>query len=282
MKRERKGIPTRITEKILKLMKTSGTDWQQPWRNKRFITCYGHILRGNNIVTLAALSKFERTVWATYDQWSDVGCQVQKGAKAVKLTVFKGYEEENGIRRPKFGRYIAFNIEQCDGDTAKFDSFDKVNHIYNASTIKEIETKLDKLGMKIEYGGDRACYIPSLDLIQLPKVESFETTPAYYSTRMHESGHCTGHKSRLDRDLKGKFGDSKYAMEELIAELTACFMCLELGIDSEPRVDHAKYLNSWIKLLEDDKRAFNMAVGKAQQATNYMLVLMGLEIREVA
>ena len=71
-------------------------------------------------------------------------------------------------------------------------------------------------------------------------------------------------------------------MEELIAELTACFMCLELSVDSEPRVDHAQYLNSWIKLLEDDKRAFNIAVGKAQQATNYMLNIMGFEIQEVA
>jgi antirestriction protein ArdC len=59
-------------------------------------------------------------------------------------------------------------------------------------------------------------------------------------------------------------------------------MCVEMGVISAPRKDHAKYLNSWIQLLSDDKRAFNMAVGKAQQATNYMLNIMGLEIQEVA
>ena len=99
---------------------------------------------------------------------------------------------------------------------------------------------------------------------------------------MHEQGHRTGHESRLNRNLKGKFGDKKYAMEELIAELTSCFMCIELDIVSEPRKDHAQYLNSWIKLLEDDKRAFNIAVGKAQQATDYMLNIMEIKQTEVA
>jgi antirestriction protein ArdC len=278
MKREKKGTPTLLSEAILKLMKTVGSDWQKPWRNKRFITCNDHYLSGNNVVVLASLSDFERTVWGTYDQWSYHGCQVQKGAKAVKLTVYKGKDENNKL---SFGKYIAFNIEQCDGDTHKFDGFDKTD-VNEDSYSKEADAMLSKLGSIIQSHGTKAAYSPSKDVIYMPGFESFESAAAYYGTRCHEEGHRTGHTSRLNRELKGKFGDEKYAMEELIAELTSCFMCVELGVISEPRNDHAQYLNSWIKLLENDKRAFSIAVGKAQQATNYMLEQMGREIQEVA
>lgn len=273
-----KGTPTLLTEKILKLMKDNNSDFQMPWRNKKFITCKGHYLRGNNIVNLASLSDFKRTVWGTYDQWQALGCQVQKKAKAVKLTVYKGVDE-NG--QHSFGKYIAFNIEQCEGDTAKFDSFDKID-INNTNRSDKIDNLINKLQAKILEHPNQAAYSPSKDEIYMPNFDQFESNTHYYSTMLHEQGHRTGHESRLNRNLKGKFGDKKYAMEELIAELTSCFMCIELDIVSEPRKDHAQYLNSWIKLLEDDKRAFNIAVGKAQQATDYMLNIMEIKQREVA
>lgn len=45
------------------------------------------------------------------------------------------------------------------------------------------------------------------------------TTPAeaFYSTLCHELVHWSGAKSRLDRDLTGRFGSDSYAVEELIA-----------------------------------------------------------------
>ena len=272
-----KGTPTLLTEKILKLMKANNGDWQMPWRNKKFITCKGHYLKGNNVVSLAALSDFKRTVWGTYDQWELLGCQVQAKSKAVKLTVYKGLDKDG---KHSFGKYIAFNIEQCEGDTAKFDGFDKVD-INNSSKCKETDYLVGKLNAVIKIHPNKAAYNPSLDEIYMPDFKQFESSTHYYSTLLHEQGHRTGHKSRLDRELKGKFGDKKYAMEELIAELTSCFMCIELNIVSEPRKDHIQYLNNWIDLLKDDKRAFNMAVGQAQRATNYMLEQMGLESREV-
>jgi len=277
MKREKKGTPTLLSEAILKLMKSENGDWQKPWRNKKFITCQGHYLSGGNLVTLASLSTFDRTVWGTYDQWSWHGCQVKKGAKAVKLTVYKGKDEDN---RPKFGKYIAFNIEQVDGDVSKFSGFDTID-INQDTRSDEADALINKLGSIVK-PSNRACYIPSTDEIRMPDFKQFDSAADYYGTRTHEEAHRTGHASRLDRNLKGKFGDKKYAMEELIAELTSCFMCVQLGVISAPRKDHAQYLNSWIQLLSDDKRAFNIAVGKAQQATNYMLNIMGLEIQEVA
>jgi len=77
---------------------------------------------------------------------------------------------------------------------------------------------------------------------------------ARINVAFHELGHWTGHKSRLDRDLKNRFGSRNYAAEELIAELVAAFLCAEFGFDGDVR--NAGYIASWIELLKADKWAF--------------------------
>ena len=83
------------------------------------------------------------------------------------------------------------------------------------------------------------------------------------------------HKARLDRDLKGRFGQAAYAAEELIAELGAAFLAAEFSFDGDVR--HAGYIESWISLLRSDKRAFFTAANKAQAAAGslYLPVLVG-------
>ena len=41
--------------------------------------------------------------------------------------------------------------------------------------------------------------------------------------------HATGAKHRLHRDLTGRFGSAKYAMDEVIVELTDSFVMANLG-----------------------------------------------------
>jgi antirestriction protein ArdC len=41
----------------------------------------------------------------------------------------------------------------------------------------------------------------------------------------HEHIHLTGHKTRLDRDLKSRFDQDAYAFEELVAEIGAAMTC---------------------------------------------------------
>jgi hypothetical protein len=86
--------------------------------------------------------------------------------------------------------------------------------------------------------------------------------------RYRHKGHWTGHKSRLDRDLKNRFGERAYAAEELIAELCAAFLCAEFSIDGDLR--HAGYIQTWIGLLRADSRAFFTACSKAQAAADYL------------
>jgi antirestriction protein ArdC len=75
--------------------------------------------------------------------------------------------------------------------------------------------------------------------------------------------------------LGKRFGDNAYSVEELVAELTAAFVCAHLGLSSEPRPDHAQYIASWLKVLKADKRAIFTASSKAQQAADFMIQQSG-------
>jgi len=104
----------------------------------------------------------------------------------------------------------------------------------------------------------------------MPPFEAFQDAVAYYATLSHEATHWTGVRSRLDRDLTGRFGSESYAAEELVAELGAAFLCGSLGLANEPRPDHAAYVASWLKVLRSDSRAIFTVASKAQQAADYL------------
>ncbi len=87
---------------------------------------------------------------------------------------------------------------------------------------------------------------------------------------LHELTHWTASAHRCNRDLSGRFGSDAYAMEELVAELGAAFLCAELGITVEPRIDHAQYLAHWLNVLKADKRAIFTAASKAAEASAYL------------
>ncbi|QEW21478.1 hypothetical protein LA6_003689 [Marinibacterium anthonyi] len=55
-----------------------------------------------------------------------------------------------------------------------------------------------------------------------------------------------------------------------VAELGAAFLCADLSLTPEPGTDHAAYIQSWLKVLKDDKRAIFSAAAHAQRATDYL------------
>jgi antirestriction protein ArdC len=112
--------------------------------------------------------------------------------------------------------------------------------------------------------------------------DTSDSQECYYSTLLHELGHWTGHKDRLNRNLNNRFGNQAYAFEELVAELSAVFSCARLGITLEPRVDNAKYLNGWKSMLRDDAKAIQKACALAQKATDYILQYDQVKDKKVA
>lgn len=144
--------------------------------------------------------------------------------------------------------------------------------------IEAAEAFFERLPATVNHGGDRAFYAPGPDRIQLPPFAAFHDAHGYYTTRGHETVHWTSHKSRLDRSFgREKWGDEGYAREELVAELGAAFLAADLGLSLEPRPDHASYIASWIKVLQNDNRALFQAAAHAERAVAYLHQLANAE-----
>ena len=125
--------------------------------------------------------------------------------------------------------------------------------------------------LTIQHGGNRAFYSPGRDIVQMPELKTFRDAESYYATLAHEMTTGTRHESRLNRDLgRKRFADAGYAMEELVAEIGAAFLCADLGITPETRDDHAAYIASWLKVLKNDKRAIFTAASHAQKAADFL------------
>ena len=79
--------------------------------------------------------------------------------------------------------------------------------------------------------------------------------------------HWTGHESRLHRDFSGRFGNEAYAFEELVAELGSAMLCAHLKIDGQ--LQHASYIDSWLKVLKDDPKNILKASALAQKILSF-------------
>lgn len=72
--------------------------------------------------------------------------------------------------------------------------------------------------------------------------------------------------------MKGHFGDSDYAKEELVAELTSAMVCDHLELDCEKAFKNTvAYLQNWMQALENDERLIVFAASRAEAATKYIL-----------
>ena len=127
-------------------------------------------------------------------------------------------------------------------------------------------------GVPVWVSEDRAAYSVARDAILMPRAAAFRTPEGYAATLLHELCHASGHPSRLDRDLSGKFGSPVYAYEELIAEMTSCLVGTVLALPCDLE-NHASYLQSWLGVLRGDKRAVFRAAAAAQKAADWMLAL---------
>jgi len=105
----------------------------------------------------------------------------------------------------------------------------------------------------------------------MPELQTFRDAESYYAVLAHETTHATRHESRLDRDLgRKRFADAGYAMEELVAEIGAAFLCADLGITPETRADHAAYIDNWLQALKNDRKLIFTAASHASKAVEFL------------
>ena len=165
----------------------------------------------------------------------------------VKQLEVKDGEGEDAKSRliPMMREYTVFNVEQCDGlpDSIRAGKPMRVRNPDTPDTLAD--EFLRSTGADIRESHGEALYVPSRDFISMPAFEAFKGEDRFYNVAFHELTHWTGHKGRLDRDLKNRFGSRTYAAEELVAELGAAFLCAEFGltVTSGMRVTSRRGLN---------------------------------------
>jgi len=298
---ERFDVHQHVTNQIITAMEAGAGNWQMPWhRSAHALTrpaniASGKAYRGINILALwvaAAANDYAHGLWGTYRQWQERGAQVKKGEKSSVIVFYKELEvarEDAPTETDKvlFARASrVFNVAQVDGFTLPAGEDEPQED--RIEPIDAAEAFTAATGARIEIGGSMACYRPGNDTITMPErrlfigSETSSATEAWYSTLLHELTHWSGAKHRLERDLSGRFGDDAYAMEELIAELGAAFLCAELGITPEPRADHAAYLAGWLKVMKADKKAVFTAASAASRAADYLGALEQSEPQRMA
>ena len=270
---DRKELYASVTAHVAEQIEAGAGTWRMPWHaiadaGEPVNALTGQAYRGGNHLAfgMVAVVRGWPGHWATYKQWRSLGGQVRRGEKACHGIKWSPIEDNKaGDTRLVPFCFAVFNAEQVDNwEPPAPVERDTPERIAVADSF------FSALGSDVRHGGNRAAYVPSGDYIVLPDLAQFERATDYYATSSHEHAHWTGDGKRLGRDLSGRFGTDAYAVEELIAELSAAFTCAHLGISTVPRPDHAAYLSSWIRVLRADTSALFHAASKAQAATDYL------------
>ncbi len=281
-----------ITDKIIAELEAGTVPWIRPWaggddpfpRNALSQRPY----RGINTIVLgleALCRGYTTHQWLTFRQALQLGGHIRKGERSSTIIYYElrqvekadsealaeGDDDEKRFL-PLLKVFHVFNLDQVDGLPNEYRAAPDTGPAWEPSEIAE--RIIECSGAEIRHGGFRAFYSPPNDLIYLPLRSSFRDQASYYSTALHELCHWTGHASRLGRKLGKRFGESAYAMEELIAEMGAAFLAAHCRL--EVQVQHANYIASWLEVLKRDKRAVFTASAQAQKAADYLLEHAGL------
>ena len=277
----------------------SGTEWKPTWNRGGFMPTnattdrpYGGIFNPLCLALIAEANFDGDNRWAGYGQWRKAGNPVRKGETGTPIWFPKmacahcGTPVQPWLKKcrnghdlkPKgatsfvgWGSAQVFNNQQTRSPLAKVE----VKPIDPAVGFERMSTLIHNLEADLRHGGGRAYYSPREDYIQMPEAGAFHTPQDYWATCIHEHAHWTGHESRLARKgvtREGGFSSDDYAFEELVAEMTAAFMCNHMGIEREGLIEHhASYLAAWKKRLTEEPMALRKAASLAGASMRWMM-----------
>lgn len=271
-----------VTNSIIEALEQGVIPWRKPWRGGEALPCNAitqRSYRGVNVFLLS-LSRFSDHRWLTFKQIQDKGGRVKVGERSTKVVFWKLWRppEPESNEAPTVPRHApilrtfnVFNVEQCE-ELGIPDPYAPPEHPNECIIRAEQLVRFMPDAPRI-VSGPSAWYRPSDDTVQVPPIERFKSSEAFYATLFHELGHATGHERRLNRgSVTGaiQFGSGVYSQEELVAELTSAFCCATAEIDNSIIEDAASYIQGWLTVLKSDVKALVIAGAQAQRAADFI------------
>ena len=282
----------KVTNTIIELLeKVEATQGNFHWNNITK-TRPKNIFKNNDytginflyLSVIAILRKYPTNFWLTFKDIQQLKGKIKKGSKASEVIFYKTnlYDKDGNLttdieqaksKKRVIKYYYVFNVADIEGLPEAYYIDNKINEAVLTQWQKDDQAEqiISATGAKIQYlPQNRAFYRQSDDTITLPIREQFTGTTPFYSTVFHELIHWTGHENRCNREKGGRFGDEKYAFEELIAELGATFICSHLNFE-EHITENAIYIKSWLEALKNDTLFIFKASAQASKAADYIL-----------
>ena len=216
--------------------------------------------------------------WATYRQTAECGWQVRKGERATTAYFFKRLEVRDGTeavdaadatrRIPLLRSFSLFHASQIENVPD-----------YVPPTMAEAPWRapdatgiiVANSGAVIRTGGDRAFYSPVTDHIQMPPMAAFHSAAEWSNTIVHEMAQWSEGKSRLNYELRNRFGLRDYMREELRAEISSTMVGAELNLPDQDLPNTSAYVADWIDRLRADRKEAFRAAAEAQRIADYLL-----------
>lgn len=302
----KKTFREEVAGSFIKALDESPLEWHKAWQSSntgRAVNAInGKTYKGINAFWLKMREdeqNFADNRWATFKQVQEKGWKVKRGSRGSKVEFYmimdslkkkampwseysKLTEEQKSEEIIKDGKktyryrltskiYTVFNGSQIEGIPEL-----KIHRRYNDITPDEVVKKVSE-GMGVTFNevenGTSAFYSPVGDYVSIPSASQFDSDYDYSATALHELGHATGHKSRLNRDQSGNFGTSSYAYEEFVAEIASTFMgeYIKVPITEDHINRHKAYIQSWSKSIKDNKNYLFKAISDAEKAADFMI-----------
>lgn len=241
-----------VTDRIIAELESGIIPWDKPWTGISSGAISYSTSKPYSLLNQFLLGKPGEYI--TFKQCQERGGKVKKGAKSKMVVFWKVLHrekkdangsiirDENGMPIddpiPMLRYYNVFHIDDCEGIEPKYTAERLPATASTVECAEEIIADYSEMAkLTVEHSKqNRAFYSPRRHLVSLPLMEQFEDTAGYYDTAFHELTHSTGHKSLLNRfsesDGAAAFGSESYSKEELIAEIGACGILHELGLET--------------------------------------------------
>lgn len=284
-------LQQQLAEQFLHILEEEKLDWKKEWSGlsgRPYNPVSKTVYHGSNYFSLLLTSMakgYQDPRWCTFAQIKEQGWTLKAGkGQSAKIEFWYPYdrEQKKAISWQKF-REAGGQIND------RYQLFSRAYSVYNGDMIvgipklevtqneiqpvELVDTISGSMGVSISYHkSDQAFYRPVEDRIYLPYRQQFHSEYAYASTALHELSHATGSEHRLNRKQGGEFGTEPYAYEELVAEISSCFLSSELpmGQTEEHLQNHKAYVQSWIQGIKEQPDALFRAVKDAEQAAVYL------------